>query len=550
MAGRRAILGGLFLSCALLLLSLILPGFHLQAQEFSGTWESKLEIVPQTTSAQVSPFDFALESQLDWGLDYEGLGFDNTLSFSNLGLTLIWLGWKATFPSAETGAAALKRTLAKNDYVKVMRSFPSEVSPGEVFEVTITIEALIDGIGAVTVTETLPRGWYLEPIAPLGDELGRNSRSYTFTFNLAGERETIRYLGYVPEGAPQRSYPIEGRVHSEVGLFPDLDFSDFLTVRARKPGIPAQVKMSQDLIFYPLIRNDQVTDPMAFRMMFLDAFINLPGGLGLTNYLSLYNVGTAQTPSLRWRDLIVLSGETARGVRVKLSTRFSSDGGLHFDRSAIRVISIPFDDLNLEGTAEVDDSGLNRVRLRVDHSRELGEMKLNLRSYLEFDDQLRTKLSSLNVALSSIIDGKLTITSYYGTLKYDEDTTGGPSAETEHFERTRCTVGISTSFDKLSIYSRSTFRPILEDIDGDGWREKAVPLQFTREDLRIRRVLKNMRFEGRFTWEAPKAGDPLRLTTVRFTGSLVFQGIRFIITAIHGVVDHSFKGTLRMIINF
>ncbi|MCR4404938.1 MAG: hypothetical protein NUW06_06680 [Candidatus Acetothermia bacterium] len=421
------------------------------SEELSGRWEIGAELVPQTTSYETSAFDLGLYSQLDLGLDYEGLGFDGTLFFSNLGLRTVWLGWEATFPMGEAIAAAMKRTLASNDWVKVLRSFPSPVRPGEAFAVTIIIEALqpIPPGVEFTLLEELPRGWPIEPIAPPGVRIAKESLQWTVTLAAPGAREEIRYIGYVPSEAAPGSYTITGTVRS--ALFPDLDFSDAIELILQPLAIPARTRLSQDLIFTG-------GTELAFKSMLFSASAMLDPRLKLTNYFSLYDLGPAQTPSLASRDTLIIDGETSGGIKAKLALKFSSDSALAFDSGSLQISGLSIEGVLIRSTTLFNQVGLQRISMELDYSTTILGVPLALKALIAAGDKLELELDYYTLRLTFPFDGLFRLYDYYGPLKYDGDDDG---AEEEHFELKRRQVYLEFALDKLDLRSTSTFEPIL-----------------------------------------------------------------------------------------
>jgi len=537
-------------------------------QELSGRWEGELSLVPQTTSRETALLEFEPSSQLDWSLDYEGLGFDNTLYFTNAGLSLVWFGWEATFPTGEVREAVVKRTLAQNDWVKVVRSFPSPVRPGEVVEVTIIVEALqtIPPGTVIEIIEELPRGWGLEPLEPLGVRLAKEAHRWTVTLGDPGTRETIRYIAYVPRDAAAGSYTIIGTVRSV--LFPDLDFSDTVEVVIAPLPIPARVRLSQDLIFSTKVSRGVLVEPLAFRAMYFDSYVTLERDPKFTNYFDLYNVGTAQTPSLSWRDTVILEGKTEEGVRAKLALRFTSEGrGFRFDRGSLRISTISLAELDLQSAVEFDKEGFKRARTYISYNTEFYDFLAYFRAGLVCNEDLNLELETFNLRLSGRFDGLFRWYDYYGRLEYDE--IDGDGIEEDHFELTRRRVYLAFSLDKLDVRSASMIRPIIEDIDGDGADEKVVDLKWTRQDLLIRRSLEKIRFTGYFTFSAEKAIDeaiaaagtpaeaiagvraaPLRLSRVRFNLLFIYGEVKFTSDTVLDLEDYGFAETLKVTVGF
>ena len=549
----------------IILFSFIVGAGAVFGQELSGRWEGELSLVPQTTSRETALIDFEPSSQLDWSLDFEGLGFDNTLYFTNLGLSLVWFGWDATFPAGEVPAAVMKRTLAQNDWVKVLRSFPSPVRPGEVVEVTIIIEALQTITEPIEVIEELPRGWGLEPIAPPGVRIAKEAHRWTVTLGDPGTRETLRYIAYVPPDAAAGLYTITGTVRS--ALFPDLDFSDAIEVVIAPLPIPARVKLSQDLLFATKVSAGRLVEPLAFRAMYFDIYIR-DRDLRFTNYFDLYNVGTAQTPSFSWRDTIILQGETEEGVRAKLSLRFTSEGrGFRFDRGSLRISTIPLGELALRGTVEFDAGGFEEARTYISYDTDFYNFLAYFRAGLLFNEELDLKLETFNIRLSGRFDGLFRWYDYYGWLEYDE--MDGDGVEEDHFELTRRRIYLAFSLDRLDVRSTSTFRPIIEDIDPDSANEKVMDLKWTRQELRIHRSLDNLRFTGYFTFSAEEAIDeaiaaattpdeaiagvraaPLRLARVRLNLVFIHGDVKFTSDTVLDLEDHGFTETLTVTVGF
>ncbi|MGQ9601610.1 MAG: COG1470 family protein [Candidatus Bipolaricaulia bacterium] len=542
MAGRR-LAAKVGWGLGLILLFLLMRASPLSGQALSGRWEIGAELFPQTTSYEATAFEFKPYSQLDLSLDFEGLGLDGTLFFSNLGLEMVWLGWEATFPSSgKVAKAAMKRTLAQNDWVKVLRSFPSPVRPGEAFAVVIIIEALqsIPPGTEITVIEELPPGWALEPSAPPGVRVTKEAQQWTITLTGPGTREEIRYIGYVPSEAQAGSYPLSGTVRSS--LFPDLAFNDTIEVILQAiPMIPAKTKLGQDLIFI------DGTD-LAFQMMLFAASVSLDSQLKLTNYLSLYNVGTAQTPSFVSRDTFIIEGETPGRLKTRLALRFSSETPLVFDSGSLQISGLTIQGLSLRSTTSFDGAGLERIALELDYPTTLFGLPLALKAGITYNAGLEMELDYFNIQLSSRFDGLLRFYDYYDWLKYDADDDG---IEEAHFELKRRRMDLQFSLDKLEIRSTSTFEPILEDIDSDGANEKLAALHFARQELRLSRALKEFTLIGSFIWTAKEAvGAPLEPAYLRFYLLFTRSSLRLSGTMALNLKTQGFTATAEAAVSF
>jgi hypothetical protein len=533
----------------ILLLFLAAGAGPLFGQSLSGRWEIGAELIPQTTSYQATAFDFGLYSQLDLGLDFAGLGFDGTLYFSNLGLGLVWLGWDAAFPPGEIVPAATKRTLAANDWIKVVRSFPSPVRPGEAFEVTIIVEALqaIPPAAELTVIEELPRGWAIEPIAPAGARVARETQQWTLTLGGPGTREEIRYIAYVPSEAAAGYYTIMGTVRSE--LFPDLLFRDEIEVIVAPLAIPGRVRLSQDLIFAAKVSSGGLIEPLAFRAMRLNSYFVFDPQLKFTNYFSLYNVGTAQTPALSSRDLLIVEGKATGGASLKLALQFSSDSALAFDYGSLGISGLSLAGLPLRATTGFDSSGFKGTKLEGEYSAEILGVAAAFEAGWSYNKELQLELSYLSIRLSERIDGLLRCYDYYGWLSYDEP--NGDGTEEEHFELIRRLIYFEFSLDKLEIRSTSTFRPILEDIDGDSAKEKVAASRLVRQELRLRRALKGLTFTGFFIWTAEEPLlAPLELSLIRFQLAFSQRSLRLTSTTSLDLRAHGFAQAVEAAISF
>lgn len=540
MAGRR-LAAKVGWGLGLIILFLLMRASPLSGQALSGRWEIGAELFPQTTSYEATAFEFELYSQLDLGLDFEGLGLDGTLFFSNLGLEIVWLGWEATFPSVKVAKAAMKRTLAQNDWVKVLRSFPSPVRPGEAFAVVIIIEALqpIPPGTEITVIEELPPGWAIEPSAPPGVRVTKETQQWTIILTEPGTREEIRYIGYVPSEAQAGSYTLSGTVRSS--LFPDLAFNDTIEVILQATPIPAKTKLGQDLIFI------DGTD-LAFQMMLFAASVSLDSQLKLTNYLSLYNVGTAQTPSFVSRDTFIIEGETPGRLKTRLALRFSSETPLGFDSGSLQISGLTIQGLSLRSTTSFAEAGLERITLELDYPTMLFGLPLALKAGITYNAGLEMELDYFNIQLNSRFDGLLRLYDYYDWLEYDADDDG---TEEAHFELERRRLYLQFSLDKLEIRSTSTFEPILEDIDGDGADEKLTALHFARQELRLRRALKEGALIGSFIWTAEEArGAPLELAYLRFYLLFTRSSLRLSGTMALNLKTQGFTATAEAAVSF
>jgi len=512
--------GRVSLGLGILLLFIWIIDVISMAEVLSGRFKGELSLSPlECQGAQPcekAPLLFGASSQLDLGLDLEGLSLDKTLLFTNVGPVLAWLRGDASFPPAGA-AAAQRRTIAQNDYVKVMRSYPSLVRAGQAFEVMIIIEALqtIPPDATIEVIEELPEGWSLEPIDPLGIRLSHKSWKWVVSLSTPGTRETIRYRAEVPPLEEEGLFTITGTVRSN--LFPDLDFSDTIEVIRRPLPVPAAVRLRQDVIFSARIRRGQLVEPIGFRSLYLGTQITFERGLKLANFFTLRNIGTIQTPSFSWRDTISLQGKTTEGISIKLSLRFSGEEGNpgQFDRGSLRIGALPLaEGLTLQSAADFDGEGLSRLRLDATLSTDILWESVRLSAAVDLSETLRPELTLVNVRLSSPIDGLFRIEDRYGLLSYDEE--DGDGVEDGHFDLVRRRITLQFAMDKLDIRSISTFEPILEDIDADGADEKAAEAKLLRQDLRVRYPLKEVLFTGYLTLLAGEAADfPLNPARIR-----------------------------------
>ena len=492
-----------------------------------------------------------LTAQLDLNLKYPVVGTDNTFIFTGLGLTLAWLSWEANFPSVEEPQAATKRTVRQNDFIKVLRAFPSVVRPGETFEVTILLEALQDFAPGteVVVQEELPRGWALDPIEPAATRISREIVRWTVELGTAGSRETIRYLAYVPPEAAVGTARIVGTVQSD--LFLDLDFSDTLEVIEGPPTLPGQVRLSQDIIFSARVTAGTLADPIAFRTMNLRITTLLQPGLRFVNYFTLQNVGTSQTPSFRWRDTITVQGQTSGGVGTRLALRFrgEEDRLARFDRGSLQVGAIPlFPDVAVRLYSEFNTRYINDLRISATYTREIANALGRFTVEFGLDETLTLQILSFSARLSSQIDGIFLVDDRYGPLWFDGDDDG---VEEAHLTIVRRQVQLRFALDKLDVRSISLFLPILDDIDSDGAKERIARAKLVRQEFRVRRSLENVVFQGRLILTEDDPTLPtLSVAQLRLGAIIIYPNLRFTAETRLDLKPLYFNATLGMTLSF
>ncbi len=451
---------------------------------------------PFPPESEAKPGVWGLTAQLDVSVQYPAIGTDNTFVFTGLGLGLAWLSWEANFPRVEEPQATPKRTFRRNDFIQVLRTFPSVARPGETFEMTILIEALQDlppGV-EVTVQEELPSGWLIDPIEPEATRLSREAARWRVELGAAGSRDTIRYLASVPTDAAVGRVAIEGRVQSD--LFPDLDLSDTLEVIEEPPTLPGRIRVRQDVIFAQRVSGGMLLDPIAFRTANLRVEALLQPGLRLTNFLTLQNVGTQQTPSFRWRDTVTVQGQTSGGVSTRLSLRFRGEEDLRmlFDRGSLQIGALPLlPDVALRLRAGFDVSRVSELRLSLNHVRPVANALGRVTLDVALRDDLTLEVLSLSVRLSSRIDGIFLVDDRYGPLRFDGDDDG---VEETHLALVRRQVQLRFAIDKLDVRWTTLFRPVLDDVDSDGARERISRGKLVRQEIRVRRSLKDVVFQG------------------------------------------------------
>ncbi len=561
-------LRGLFVAIVtFIMISLLLHPLY--AQDLSGRIKGTLTFSPfyglltpgpplqrliQTGSERV-PQLVGLTTQLDLGLDFPGISLDGTFAFTNVGMTLAWLSGDATFVADERGQKRVtqKRTVAQNDFIKIMRSFPAQVRAGEEFEVMILIEALqlIPAGTPIEVIEEYPQGWIIEPIEPMGAVITSSAMRWTIvTLDGPGSRAIIRYNVQVPKDAPLGSVTVKGTVRSP--LFSPLDFSDELEVTAGPPALPGQIRLKQDIIFSALVRSGVLADPIGFRLMNLRAQVTLPQGPTLLNFLSIQNEGTAQTPSLTWRDTMQLSGQTSGGVNTRVTLRFSDDAGmpLAFDGGRLQISTLPLSsNLSLRTLIDFDAKKVLRLQLIPNLITEVQDTQVSIQGNFKINEQLQIEDLSVGIRFfNKLVDGIFQVSSSYGTLSYDADDDG---VEEEHFDLISRIVLWRSAIDKLDIRSTILFRPALYDTDNDGADEKTAEAKLVRYDLRIRRSLEDVFLTGRILLTAPTTSpDPLKLTLVSLDMTVIQGNLRFGAGTRLTFNPLNFQATLSLTVNF
>ncbi|GEM_PF-1993888 len=518
-------------------------GGRAEAQELTGRFQLDLDLEPlldfllaDPDTGETAPFPAGAEelpllwgvtAQLDLNLKYPVVGTDNTFVFTRLGLALAWLTWEANFPGVEEPRATLKRTLRQNDFVKVLRSFPAAVRPGETFEVVILVEALQDLTGTeIVVQEELPRGWTLDPIEPTATRLTPAAVRWTLELGAPGSRETIRYLATVPDGTPPGAARIVGTV--QAAPFGDLDFSDTLEVLEGPPTLPGRVRLRQDVIFAQQVSGGLLADPTAFRLTNVRLEALLEPGLRLVNFFTLQNAGTVQTPSFRWRDTVTVQGRTSGGVGTRLALRFRGGEDLRaqFDRGSLQVGAIPLlPDTAVRVLTDFDVDRVTEIRVSATHTRAVADALGRFTLNLGLDEQLQMRLLSFSARLSAKIDGIFQVDDRYGPLNFDGDDDG---VEETHLTLVRRQVQLRFSIDKLDVRSSSLFRPVLDDIDSDGARERIARAKLVRQEIRVRRSLENVVFQGRLLLtEADPANATLSPAQLRLETIVTRERLRF-----------------------
>ncbi len=501
------------------------PASEGRAQELSGRITGDLTfapfyelLLPQSPSlqpipktAEQAPQLVGLTTQLDLGLDFPGIAFDGTFLFSNLGLTLAWLSSDLRFLAREdrgVDRSVQKRTIVQNDFVKVLRAFPSRVPAGGTFEVLVIVEALQDLTGtSLTVTEEYPAGWRVEFIDPLGALVASNAARWTVSLGLPGSRAVIRYSVRVPEEALDTA-SIRGTIES--ALFPPLRFDDALEVLPpAPPTLPGRVRIRQDLLFSAVISGGVIVDPLSFRLLALHTQLFPQPGLSLANFLRFQNVGTSQTPSLRWSNLVQITGRTTGGMSVRTTLRFSDEPGsnpLAFDRGTLQIGGLPIaPGLSLGLSAVFDSQAVLRLRALPGWTAEFPGTEVRLQGELLFTDQpLRIEDFGVGLrVLGELVEGTLQIRDSYGTLLYDSGVPGDGIEEEHPLELVRRTVLLRFTLGPLDVQSLSRFGPVLADVDLDGAREKLADAKLLQQEVRVQRFLEAVLVSARLLYTAP-----------------------------------------------
>lgn len=436
----------------ILLLSLFFYTDLAYAQEVSGRWSTDLDLEPQTTGKEAVSFDFDLSTQFSLGLDFEQLGFNSGVYFENVGLTRSWFGWAATFPTGGVKMARTKRTLEKNEWIEIIRSYPSWVAPGEKLKVTITIEALQNNVGEIVILEVVPQGWEFDPISPSGRGIDHRGQRYKVNLTNLGDKITILYEASVPTEAVEEEYTLQGTVKSD--NFDDLDFNDSIKVIEGVPSKEGGFTIRSDVDF----STNGGAGTLAFSSMGLDSSMQF-GDLALDNYFTLNNAGSVQTPDLEMEDTINVSGVTVGGVRVRLLLEFGTDDQLGFEGGSLRFSPITLADISFEGSADFELDGFEGFELGAEYETEI------------FDESFNLILDDFDINLKSLIDGDLRIYTDYGDQEYDSDDDG---VEETHFELDRRRIDLDFELDDFDFDCELTFEPIFDDVDSDGVDEKTA----------------------------------------------------------------------------
>ncbi len=511
----------------LLIGALVQVQVQVQAQELSGrvklsgsftpfygllTPQSPPQRLVQTTAERV-PQLVGVVTQIDLGLDFPGVGLDGTFVLSPLGLTLAWLSGDFSFLAREEGPvrAVQKRTLAQNDFVKVLRAFPARVPAGGTVEVLLVVEALQDLTGApLTITEEYPSGWAVEFVDPQGALVAPNVARWTVALGLPGSRAVIRYSVRVPEGA-RGLVAIGGTIES--ALFPPLSFDDTIEViPPAPPTLPGRVRIRQDVLFSALIANNTLIDPLGFRLLTLRTRLTPQPGLTLSNFLRIQNVGTAQTPAFQWRDVVQISGQTAGGVNVRATLRFADDGDagvpLLFDGGTLQISVLPItSQLSLRLLASFDAQNAVRLQAVPGWTTELGGTQVRAQGNFRVNAQLQIEEFTASLRLlNEFSDGLLQLQDLYGPLAYDATPDDG--VEEEHFELTRRTVLLRFTLGKLDVQAISVLRPVLADGDSDGADEKLASAKLVQQEIRVRRAFEDVLIGVRALYTASPTTPP------------------------------------------
>ncbi len=477
------------------------------------TAQSPPQRLVQTTAERV-PQLVGVVTQIDLGLDFPGVGLDGTFVLSPLGLTLAWLSSDFSFLTrGEEGPTrvAQRRTLAQNDFVKVLRAFPARVPAGGTVEVLLVVEALQDLTGSpLTITEEYPSGWAVEFVDPQGTLVAPNVARWTVALGLPGSRAVIRYSVRVPEGA-RGLVAIGGTIES--ALFPPLSFDDTIEViPPAPPTLPGRVRIRQDVLFSALIANNTLIDPLGFRLLTLRTRLTPQPGLTLSNFLRIQNVGTAQTPALQWRDVVQISGQTAGGVNVRATLRFTDDEDagvpLLFDGGTLQISVLPItSQLSLRLLANFDAQNAVRLQAVPGWTTELGGTQVRAQGNFRVNAQLQIEEFTASLRLlNEFSDGLLQLQDLYGPLAYDASPDDG--VEEEHFELTRRTVLLRFTLGKLDVQAISVLRPVLADGDSDGADEKLASAKLVQQEIRVRRAFEDVLIGVRALYTASPTTPP------------------------------------------
>ena len=518
------------------------------AQELDGRVTERVRFTPPSSAAimELMPLQISLLTQLDIGLRFPELSTSSTLQLDNLGLSLAWVQWQIDFPKVTTSTPPPSRQITQSDRVKLFHALPETVRPGSAFDATVIVEALQDLTGqAVDVVVTLPDRWRISPVEPIGSRISAGSARWAPDLGTPGSRALIRYQGRVPFDAPEAEFSVEIRV--DVNGISTLEMEVPVRVRGGPAPVPGRVQFSQNFIMANRVSNGQLAEPIGFRISTSRLRLGIASNLTLSNFLRVDNVGSTQTPSLRWSDVVLLQGRTSSGVRVQSSARFDDQGSARFAGGTLQISDVPLSpQLTVDAQASYDETQALDLRLQALQSTEFLGVPVRLTAEVGWDPDRRFRVLNAGLSFASEPNGRVTFAQRHGRLAFDGVDDDGVAES--RLAITSRQVQFQLTLGKLDLRSISTFAPTLGDVDSDGADERITVARLTRQEIRLTRTLQDFIGQGRLLFTADSANVvtlafvqtrmTLRLAPWRFS---VGTSLNLDTTEFQGEIESSFR---------
>lgn len=430
--------------------------------------------------------------------------------------------------------------------VHEFHALPETVRPGSAFDATVIVEALQDLTGqAVDVVVTLPDRWRISPVEPIGSRVSAGSARWAPDLGTPGSRALIRYQGRVPFDAPEAEFSVEIRV--DVNGISTLEMEVPVRVRGGPAPVPGRVQFSQNFIMANRVSNGQLAEPIGFRISTSRLRLGIASNLTLSNFLRVDNVGSTQTPSLRWSDVVLLQGRTSGGVRVQSSAQFDDQGSARFDGGTLQISDVPLSpQLTVDAQASYDETQALDLRLQALQSTEFLGVPVRLTAEVGWDPDRRFRVLNAGLSFASEPNGRVTFAQRHGRLAFDGVDDDGVAES--RLAITSRQVQLQLTLDKLDLRSISTFAPTLGDVDSDGADERITVARLTRQEIRLTRTLQDFIGQVRLLFTANSANVvtlafvqtrmTLRLAPWRFS---VGTSLNLDTTEFQGEIESSFR---------